>query len=81
MLPDRIQNATHTLPTGPGITGCKQSWRRSGRKSDLLADHGQSLMVLEPEHRSREALQPFLRSLRMRLEESSKNDLAEAFYG
>ena len=38
-------------------------------------------MVLEPEHRSREALQPFLRSLRMRLEESSKNDLAEAFYG
>ena len=38
-------------------------------------------MVLEPEHRSREALQPFLRSLRMGLEESSKNDLAEAFYG
>ncbi len=38
-------------------------------------------MVLEPEHRSREALQPFLRSLRMRLEEIAKNDLAEAFYG
>ena len=39
------------------------------------------LIALKQTRRDPTALQPFLRGLRMRLEEIDKNDLAEAFYG